>query len=592
MDELKERRLELFGLLAVLSLALCLRLQHLETLLPWFIFEDETRTTGVSLHLIQNRTLDPGHSFYPAAAFYVNAVAFMLWSAIGLLGEILRQGPRVISEYFSHWSSADPVMIMLSRWVSLAFGMGSLVFTHLLARLYLPWRWALLATLLMAVNSMHLSMSALAKVDAINLFWICAGYYTMLKYLRTRERRWIMLSAALAGFSVVTKNNYQLGVGLVVFTAIVLVRENGGIPAMLKAQLAVLASLSGSVFSRRRLRLIIQSRDFDLWIGVLIMAAAAFIASPYTFLRFKETMLNVGWLYAQAEIISTYHTDPGRWWLDRYFYLVSVVFPFIFGLPFFCVFLAALVHHVKKHALREPFIYFNLIWFAYAFASQSGGPSGGSYPYYLYLNLVPLVIIIVVEGLFDLTRSAKKSARTAGVILALCLLALSLARVDSFKTMFYGEYDKLGPWLAKELKAGERALIISVYNPGSALGQEKILFSWPGRGLGAGASLVFDDPRDRVLSVWPHSLKIGEHDLFELFDPDYVVVDTWLMGGFKKFYRRHWAAPLVESLTADRGYREIKRFPARYFGRAYFAAIDPEHEVDLIVLKKKRPPDD
>lgn len=592
MDDLKERRLELFGLLAVLALALCLRLQHLETLLPWFIFEDELRLPDVSLHLIANYTLDPGHNLYPALAFYLNTIAFTLWAAIGLLGEILGQGPRVISEYFSRWSPADPVMILLSRWVSLAFGMGSLVFTHLLARLYLPWRWALLATLLMAVNSMHISMSVLAKVDAINLFWFTAGYYAGSRYFLRGGLAWLAAASVCAGFTVVTKSNYMLILILLIVLFIRKLGEQKGLVSLIKSMFAALGRFLKSLIRLRRLLPAVKSPDLEIPIALALIAAAAFIGSPYTFIRFKDTLVNVGWLYLSAEIISTYHTDPHVWWRDRYFYLISIVLPFVFGLPMFWAAVAGTIHHLRKNALKAPFISFLIIFYVYIYASQSGGPMGGAFAYYLFLVTVPLAIFVTVEWLHDLACSANKNLRVFGLILTIILFTVSLARVNSFHNMFYAEYDRLGPWLASELKPNERALIISVYKPGPALDQQDIFYSWPGRGLGAGASLIFDDPRDRVFSVWPHSLKIGEHDLFELFDPDYVVVDTWLMGGFKKFYRHHWAAPLVESLTAERGYQEVKRFPARYFGRAYFAAIDPEHEVDLIVLKKKRAPDE
>ena len=39
-------------------------------------FEDEVRATGVSMHLLRNRTIDPAHTFYPALAFYINAIAW------------------------------------------------------------------------------------------------------------------------------------------------------------------------------------------------------------------------------------------------------------------------------------------------------------------------------------------------------------------------------------------------------------------------------------------------------------------------------------------------------------------------------------
>ncbi|MFO8058745.1 MAG: hypothetical protein R6V10_15770, partial [bacterium] len=318
--------------------------------------------------------------------------------------------------------------------------------------------------------------------------------------------------------------------------------------------------------------------------------AAAFIGSPYTFIRFQDTLVTAGWLYKQAEIISTYHTDPHVWWLDRYYYLITIVLPFVFGLPLFWFMAGSLVHHVRKYALVDPYIQLNFIWFIYIFASQSGGPGGGSFPYYLFLNVVPLGILITLDGVRDLWGSKKRRWRFSAAVLFLIILATTVLRVDSFRSMFYEEYNNLGGWIAERVEEEDDLLMVSVYEPGAALG--------PGRRL----------------SVWPHELvnpqdvecEMLEQDRNALyingafpgagaglcqsypFRPEVLVIDGWLVGGFRKVYRESWVAPYLDTFMKEqKGYRVVKRYRPDYFNRTYYASLDPEHDVEIVVLERK-----
>jgi len=323
----ENRRLELIGLAAVLVLSLVFRLRHMESLLPWWLFVDEVRTTDVTLHLLTQKTLDPAHHFYPALAFYVNAVFYYLWAAAGQIGVVLSKGPGAIFDWFYTLDPKAPATIMLSRWISLGFGLATIVVSHLLARLYLSWRWALFATLLVAINTSHIHMSVLAKVDTIQLFWFLLSFWTSLVYYRNDKTTWLVVGAVTAGFTFVTKNNFVP----MTFISLLIVAKN-------------LEPVS-------RYRDILRQRN--LWLGLGLIAVGAFIGSPYTFIRLGDTLQTAGWLYKQAEIISFYHTDPHVWWLDRYYYALSIVFPFVFGLPLFWASVAGLAYMSKKSSLKE-----------------------------------------------------------------------------------------------------------------------------------------------------------------------------------------------------------------------------------------------
>ncbi len=530
-----ERRFEVLGLLAVLVLALAVRMRYLDTMLPWFLFEDEFRTTGVTIHLLKNRTLDPQHSFYPALGFYINAVFYYLWAAAGALGLIIQRGPAAVLDIFHGIAPTDPAAIMLSRWVSVVFGLASIVMSHLIARLFMSWRWALLCTLLVALNSMHVYMSILAKVDTMNLSWFLAGYYVAHRYIDHPVWKWLVPVAVFAALATVTKNNFQLIFGLALVSIGLSWQKTGSL-----------------------LRAFVHPHVI---LSFLLLFVVMFLGSPYSFIRIEQTLTNAGWLYAQSELISFYHTDPHAWWLDRYYYLFSIVFPFTLGLPLFWTSVFGMIHFVRKFALLNPFVPYAAVWFVYVFAAGSGGPAGGSYPYYLYFLALPAMVIAAVYALRDLTKSGRLALRLAGFALLAVIVLTTVLRVDAFRAMYLEPYDEIGPWMRDNIDPRERVLMLSVHKPGPALGLPDFQ------------------------AVWPH---LFTEELIAEYDPDVLVVDAWAVAGFRKVYRDLWVAPLVdEYIDGTRKFAVVKRVKSRYMNRGYYVWLDPEHDSEIIVLQRK-----
>jgi len=528
-----ERTLEVVGLLAILFLAFAIRLQQIDTLLPWFIYEDETRMTDIGSYLLNNRTLNTSYTYYPAFSFYINSVVYFFITVIGQMTEFMRPEPDAVWDNLLKLKPEDPRFLMVSRWVSLVFALASIVLAYLLGKLYLTWRWALFATLLFALNHTHVSMSILAKVDSINLFWWLAGIYTIVLYYRKGGLKWLAAAAICTGLLLVVKNNFllMLSLGIVIFLRSPF--EAGG--------------LRGFLLSRQ------------LWIGGIIFTAAAVMGSPYSFIHLDKTLQDVGWLYAQSEVISTYHTDPHVWWLDRYHYMYIIVMPFVAGLPIFWLAVAGSIQHVRRHFMEEPFIFLNLIFFFYWLSSNAGGPAGGAMPYYLWMVMIPLMMIIGVRLLHSMIQSEKRMARSTGYALCVLVFVWSLVSFDNHWRMFFSGYDKLGPWIHEKVEPDKRLLMLSVYKPGAALSDLQ------------------------VKSVWAHEFKQG----VESFDPDFIVIDTWAVAGFRKVYRDLGVAPYVDScLSGERGYKEVYRHRVDYWGRSYFVWLDIEHDVEIIVLER------
>lgn len=529
-----ERKLELMGLLVVLVLALVLRLRHFDTLLPWFTYLDETRNTSNTLRLLQMRTLDPAHSFHPGFGTYINAAFYLVWAAAGQLTNLFKHGPQVLFDVFQGAKGTDPNIIMLSRWVSLFFGMGSIVFTYLLARQYMRWRWAMFCALLLCLNSMHISMSGQAKEDTISLFWFIAGAFFAVLYHRRGGIKRLVPAAVCAGLLIATKYNFLLITWLFFLLVFKGLGRGGGIRGLLGFK--------------------------ELWLGLALVAVVAFIGSPYSFIHFDQTLKAIGWLNWNFEHFSFYHTDPHVWWRDRYFYILTIALPFSFGLPLVLTTVAGTIHHARKRALDDPNILILLVWFLYLLSSQLGGPKGSSFPYYLTMASLPLGLLVSVEWLQDMVLSARRRVRITGLLISALVLCWSLLRVDAYWTMFYSDYDQVGQWLSERSHPGCRVLMVTAHNPtGEIMASE-------------------------MKTVWPQDFT---EEYINNYDPDILVIDQWTVAGFRKVYREMWVASLTDSIiSGEHGHEVTARFKPEYFNRAYYAALDPEHDVEIIVLER------
>lgn len=536
------RRTEIAVLCAILAFSAVLRLRFLDTLLPWFHYEDETRVTNFTLHLIQNRTIDPQYSYYPALGFYIDAIFYMAWAFAAKVAGLA--GGAGALAFLDGKKATDMAAILATRWVSLFFGLLTIAVTHLLARLYLSRPWALFVTLLFSLNTLHVVISVLAKIDSITTFWYVLALYCQVRFYRDASWKWMIAACATAGLYLVAKNNYLLALVTCIAVFLALLRDHGW---------------RGTFLGPR------------LYVAALAMALAAFLGSPYSFIRLDKTLENAGWLYIQAETISTYHTDPHVWWLDRYHYMLSVVLPFVFGPIIFPATVVAAIDYVRRRFIERPLVFLNYIVFLFIFSSQAGGPSGGAMAYYLFLILVPTGLIMLCVLLEDMSASNRIAPRAAAAVVCACVLASAVAGMDNHYRMFFAHQDRLKTWMEENIRPGDRALMVSVYKP------------MPG------------PPAGSFRSLWPQDLK-AELDALaakeggrELLPDNVVIIDTWLVAGFRKVYRGSGVAKRIGELIAGSDGHEVAgRIEVGYFGRNYFTALDVEHDVELVILRRPR----
>ncbi len=517
--------MELVGLGLVLVLALLLRTGQLSGLIPDFLDVDEMRTVNTSLSMIQNRTIDPLYTYYPSFGFYLNAAWYLLWG-------LATHGPAGALSWLDSLNDRSPELILLSRYLSLIAGLVSVTLMHFLARLYLGPRGGLLAALLLCLNSQHIAASQNAKVDIIALMMAGLAYVLMVKVVRSGKLRWYLLCAVSAALVFTTKFNY--------FTCFTFCLAHIGRSAHEGL------NFWQTIWHKRMIA------------ACLVLAAVLFASSPYWFFNLSENLKMFGWIYHTSTFSSFYHFSDHVWYLDRYFYNCTIIFPFIYGIiPYLAIWFGT-IWFIREYRWHDLVIWPNLVGWAYMFSSQSGG----SFPYYHYLNMMPVAIFILAFLPVKLAGSSKSWQRWAAVVLGLILIGSSASRVDNYHTWLFGNYDKAGPWMQQHIPADARVLLGSVYIPGDSLGLTS------------------------VETVWPQDF---DEELLAEKDAEYIVLDMRAFAGFRKLYRKLDIDERVDSMldgTHPR-YRVIKTFETDFSESRYFTGLDPEHEVKMVVLKRK-----
>jgi hypothetical protein len=138
---------------AILSIALLVRLPALTAGLPYSSYVDENHILHPAVHLLADRTWEPTQYSYPSFPIYLVAAAAWIYSPVyeAVHGRPLREDlspfPYRIYEILE-----PPELIVIGRLVTLAFSLGFVVLTGLLARrlagpaagLFAAWLAALL----------------------------------------------------------------------------------------------------------------------------------------------------------------------------------------------------------------------------------------------------------------------------------------------------------------------------------------------------------------------------------------------------------------------------------------------------------------
>ncbi len=517
--------------------ALFVRLPHFRSLIPYFYHEDELRNTRGTIGMFHDRTLDPRWELYPNLPFYINGAAYAAYFFYLTAGDCIKEhSMEPLLERSRSFGPESREIILISRGLSLGFGLLSIVAVYLLGREFLGGAWGLLAAAFYAFIPAHITLSGMAKVDMSLQFYISMAWLFQLRLIRTGRFSDYAAAGVFSALPLVTKLDYSLLIFI------------------------VFAMMFRAVVEDRRKILDVLDRRF---LGaLLVFGATALIASPFWLLDLQKNIDAVKWLYYMSSFLSFYHIDPHHWWLDRYYYNYLFITPFLLGWPLYFTSLVGLAESVKRERWKPGILLaVSLISFSYTYPSQAEG----SYAYYLHLHFAPLLVVFAAGFISILWEKRVTILRVLASATVAFIIVVGFLRLDSYYSFSLANFDRIGPWAKENIPADSRVLLFSVYFPGEGLGIKDVERTWP------------QDLSPEMLSEK---------------NPDYIILDTWTFGGFKKFYKD--TTPVEKNLNSllagNLGYRIIKSVRTRFFADWFYMRLDPEHEVELIVLEREGGP--
>ncbi|MFQ5477867.1 MAG: glycosyltransferase family 39 protein [Candidatus Krumholzibacteriia bacterium] len=197
------------SLLAILILALALRLWGIQSGLPGLYHPDEPNKVAIAQRMIRTGDLNPHYFDKGTLLIYVNAAAQYAYYAWGKLGgsfasfDDLR--PPEILIYGTGFTKS-PGTFVAGRSITVAVGVASvwLLFLCASAASGNP-RTALLAALLMAVAPIPVAHSRYITVNMFVVFFCLLATWASLKILRESGFRYYLLGGLAAGFAAGSK---------------------------------------------------------------------------------------------------------------------------------------------------------------------------------------------------------------------------------------------------------------------------------------------------------------------------------------------------------------------------------------------------
>ncbi|HEV7508836.1 MAG TPA: glycosyltransferase family 39 protein [Thermoanaerobaculia bacterium] len=193
--------------LALLILALAIRLPALPAGLPYMSYVDEGHVLHHVLHLLVKRTWEPDTYSYGSLPFYLIAGTTLAWSPIYAaihghpLADDLSPSP------YHYYDIVEPVdVLVIGRLLTLAFSLGIVALAGLLARRLAGAAAGLFAAWLAALVPALVARSSIVNINPMVAFFALAAlFFAEGARDGSRPRRDAALAGAMTGLAAATK---------------------------------------------------------------------------------------------------------------------------------------------------------------------------------------------------------------------------------------------------------------------------------------------------------------------------------------------------------------------------------------------------
>jgi 4-amino-4-deoxy-L-arabinose transferase-like glycosyltransferase len=198
----------LLALAAVVLVGLVLHLWGIAGDLPYAPDVDEPVFVKAAVGMLQHRTLNPGWFAHPGSTIiYPTAALVEVWYQIAKHVAPFAQPKAGIGGAFA----ADPTpFYLIGRLISVAYGVGCIVATWLLARRIVGNGGAVLATMLLPATAIVVGYGQLVRTDLAGLFFALIAVWLSVRAMEgDRSRDWVVAAVAI-GLAIASRYFYAV----------------------------------------------------------------------------------------------------------------------------------------------------------------------------------------------------------------------------------------------------------------------------------------------------------------------------------------------------------------------------------------------
>jgi hypothetical protein len=490
------------ALLAIVAVGFALRAYDLDYGMPGILHPDELSLAHPAVRIadISKLDLDPDFFNYPSLVIYVLAGVVLLANTLGG-GTATLPDQQVLDA------------VLLGRWVTLLFGVATIVVVYQLGRRLAGPRVGLLAALLLAVTPFHALDSHYLNVDIPLTFWCALGAFFLHGWWQDDRLRDLVLGAASIGFAGASKYNGLVLLGALAVLIVVPFRRRMEAGPALRA-----AALGGAA-----------------------CGAAFLLAAPYTLLRFDDFLAAVRF---EGAHVSTGHwawdVNTGRLLHQRVLYQLTIGLPFVLGFALYLLTLGGAGALALRRA-RE--------WLPLAVVVGllflPVGISRVVFPRYL-LPLAPFLVLVAAYGGAALFEGKRPTRMVGGVLLTASALYTSAVTVTMVGALSPQSEEQASVWIANNVERNSEIGVAAVAPPST-----------------------FDMRNYRYIAFEP------THARGRL--PPWLVVSSWYSRALERAPQvAPGEARFIESLDGPGSpYERVIGFEARYFTEELYGLLDP-----------------
>src|SRR5947209_3111028 len=162
--------------LALLAVAAAVRLPALPAGLPYMTYVDEGHVLHHALHLLVRRTWEPDNYSYGSLPFYLVAGTALAWSPVYAATHGHPMADDLSPSPSPYYDVVEPVdLLVIGRLVTLAFSLGVVALTGLLARRLAGPAAGLFAAWLAALVPALVARSSIVNIDPLVAFFVLAA---------------------------------------------------------------------------------------------------------------------------------------------------------------------------------------------------------------------------------------------------------------------------------------------------------------------------------------------------------------------------------------------------------------------------------